>query len=155
MDNENEVKEIHCSVCGKSSEEGARLYQGKDENFFICYDCANTIARNYRAEEQREKQRRAIENKEGVVTPISIKKFLDQYIIGQDHAKEVLATAVYNHTKMLRIKDQDMTDVEIEKSNVVLVGPTGCGKTAMLKSLAKFLDVPFAIADSTALTAAG
>ena len=87
------------------------------------------------------------------ITPVRIKEFLDQYVVGQDEAKKTLAIAVYNHYKRLSQEVQD--DIEIEKSNVLFIGPTGTGKTLMAKSLAKFLDVPFAIVDATSFTEAG
>ena len=158
-------KALHCSFCGKSQDEVERMIIGPGVN--ICNECITlchslldednvpeqprprSAARNTRGEANRPS---AVENI-NILTPAEIKEGLDQYVIGQDEAKRVLAVSVYNHYK--RILSGNNKDVELQKSNVLLLGPSGVGKTLLAQTLAKMLGVPFAIADATTLTEAG
>ncbi len=143
----------YCSFCGRSAEECNGLIAGVDG--LICPDCVE------RAHEILQMQQTPAEKPayhvSKIPTPSEIKSMLDTYVIGQDDAKRVLAVAVYNHYKRLRYneKHNDTNDVEIEKSNIILVGETGTGKTLMARTIARMLDVPFCIADATTLTEAG
>ena len=147
----------HCMFCGRSERDVPFLLQGIDG--FICSDCVE-LAHNYL-----EDARGGASNKEGkslgrldsLKKPVEIKEFLDEYVIGQDRAKKMLAVAVYNHYKRINHNLVDKPDdgVELEKSNILLVGPTGTGKTLLAKTIAKLLDVPFTIVDATVLTEAG
>ena len=142
---------IRCSFCGKTQEAVKKIVAGPN-NVYICDECiltCNTIIESGFYEEIPSEPKR-----KKVLSPAEIKKILDEYIIGQDEAKKALSVAVYNHYKRIRNKDK-INDVEIKKSNVLLIGPTGCGKTMLAQTLAKILDVPFAIADATTLTEAG
>jgi len=141
---ENEEKVLRCSFCGKT-EAQARLIAG--QNACICSECVQTCCDLLKESE--------LENihPEHLPTPMEIKNYMDGYIIGQDDAKIALAVAVYNHYK--RIFFSTNTDVELQKSNILLIGPTGSGKTLFAQTLAKILNVPFAIADATTLTEAG
>ena len=143
-----------CSFCGKSYDEAAILIPGPD-GVFICNDCVALC--NMVLEEYSEKRREEMDDSLSLETlpkPSAIKKMLDEYVIGQDSAKKVLSVSVYNHYKRLLSKKDD-DGVDIQKSNVLLLGPTGCGKTYLAQTLAKALKVPFAIADATTLTEAG
>ena len=142
--------ELKCSFCGRSYPDIAFLIQ--DTNANICNECAeraNEICNSYLAEYRKSKTNTI----DDVPTPKEIKAFLDKYVIGQDNAKKYLSVAVYNHYKRLSQPTDD--DVEIEKSNIIMVGPTGTGKTLLAKTIAKMLKVPFAIVDATVLTEAG
>ena len=144
-----------CSFCGRGQEEVQRLIAGPG-NVFICDECV-ALCSAIIAEETgtRPSTRRSSASLPArLPTPRRLREWLDQYVIGQDRAKVVLSVAVYNHYKRLRA-GQNADDVEIGKSNILLIGPTGSGKTLLAQTLARVLDVPFAIADATALTEAG
>ena len=146
---------IFCSFCGRLREEVEKMIEGP-EYTYICNDCVDMCHKIMHDEPipvSDLDKKELVESKE-LPSPEDIKKVLDEYVIGQNEAKKVLAVAVYNHYK--RIKNQDkLDDVEIQKSNILLLGPTGCGKTLLAQTLAKILHVPFAIADATTLTEAG
>lgn len=150
---DNDKNEIlHCSFCGKSQDEVKKLVAGR--GVYICDECIE-VCINIVADELSEMEQGASGNSaESLPTPSKIKEFLDQYVIGQDYAKKVLSVAVYNHYKRLNSKKVNK-DIDIQKSNVILIGSTGSGKTLLAQTLAKILDVPFAIADATTLTEAG
>lgn len=135
-----------CCMCGSKKDEVDKLIRGKYG--YICDSCIS-IANDLLNDEEEE----SITNNMQLATPSQIKAHLDQYVIGQDEAKRILAVAVYNHYK--RLKQNKKSDVEIQKSNILMIGSTGSGKTLIAQSLAKFLGVPFAIADATTLTEAG
>ena len=145
--------EIHCSFCGRPSNEAGMLLSGM--NCYICADCARLACNVY--DENKQKRQEANGKFELDINtlprPKELKEFLDGYVIGQDDAKKYLSVAVYNHYK--RILQSDKDDIEIEKSNIILVGRTGTGKTLLAKTIAKKLQVPFAIVDATVLTEAG
>jgi ATP-dependent Clp protease ATP-binding subunit ClpX len=140
---------LRCSFCGKSQEEVKKLIAGPA--VYICDECIELCIEII--EEEYEKEARTQRTGE-FPTPATIKAFLDGYVIEQDLAKKILAVAVHNHYKRLETS-VNMDDVELQKSNALLIGPTGCGKTLLAQTLAKFLDVPFTIADATSLTEAG
>lgn len=142
-----EEKKIRCSFCGKEVEEVDRIISGV--NAYICNECIEVCSSMIEYERNVQKA----EKLETLPTPREIKNILDEYIIQQDDAKKALSVAVYNHYK--RINRSSESDVEIQKSNILLVGPTGSGKTLLAQTLAKVLDVPFAVADATTLTEAG
>lgn len=142
--------ERQCSFCGKSADMARRLIAGPD-NVYICDECVD-VCRKILVEEEHELSTQFTGD---IPSPREIKDYLDQFIIGQDPAKRSLSVAVYNHYKRIANPAKTPDDVEIEKSNVLLVGPTGTGKTLLAKTLAKKLKVPFAIADATTLTEAG
>ena len=143
----------HCMFCGRNEKEVPFLLQGIDG--FICADCVR-IASDYLKDIERESASSAAPEKiEALKKPKEIHAFLDQYVIGQDRAKKLLAVAVYNHYKRLNNNLSGDNEFELEKSNILMVGPTGTGKTLMAKTIAKLLDVPFTIVDATVLTEAG
>ncbi|HIT65285.1 MAG TPA: ATP-dependent Clp protease ATP-binding subunit ClpX [Candidatus Ventrimonas merdavium] len=141
---------VRCSFCGKSQDQVRKLIAGTG-NVFICDECIDVCAEIL--EEELENDAQMDLNSINLLKPKEIKQFLDEYVIGQDRAKKALSVAVYNHYK--RITSTRNSDVEVQKSNILLLGPTGSGKTYLAQTLAKVLNVPFAIADATALTEAG
>ncbi|MBQ8177808.1 MAG: ATP-dependent Clp protease ATP-binding subunit ClpX [Clostridia bacterium] len=144
-------EKLNCSFCGKSEDEVDVLYAGQD-GALICRECAEKLTELFRKEELAAKPVGDI----NLISPKEIKAKLDEYIVGQDEAKKILSVAVYNHYKRIAAKGSDKyKDVVLEKSNILMLGPTGSGKTLLAKTLASILNVPFAIADATALTEAG
>ncbi len=139
---------LYCSFCGKSQHEVRKLIAGP--NVFICNECVELCMDIIREEDKSQ----LVRTGDGVPTPSEIRAVLDDYVIGQDRAKRVLSVAVHNHYKRLEIGGKG-SDVEINKSNILLVGPTGSGKTLLAQTLARILDVPFTMADATTLTEAG
>ncbi|HOB16104.1 MAG TPA: ATP-dependent Clp protease ATP-binding subunit ClpX [Defluviitoga sp.] len=146
------MAEKHCSFCGKPYSQADALVAGPN-GIYICDECidlfSDLVEENRAKATERKKQ-----SKKTPLTPKQLKSYLDNYVIGQEKAKKIISVAVYNHYKRI-FSAVDIDDVEIEKSNVLLIGPTGTGKTLIAKTLAKVLDVPFAIADATTLTEAG
>lgn len=149
-DGDDSGKLLYCSFCGKSQHEVRKLIAGP--SVFICDECVDLCNDIIREEIQ---ESGGESNHDRLPTPEEIKGILGQYVIGQDRAKKVLAVAVYNHYKRLRHADSSSDDVELGKSNILMVGPTGSGKTLLAETLARLLDVPFTIADATTLTEAG
>ena len=142
---------IRCSFCERDERAVRKLIEGPN-GVYICDKCVSLCNEIIDAELEKEK----VDNLKSVLPkPDEIKKLLDEYVIGQDEAKKKLAVAVYNHYKRINMAQNSKNDVEIEKSNILMIGPTGCGKTLLAKTLAKVLDVPFTIADATTLTEAG
>ncbi|MBL4783854.1 MAG: ATP-dependent Clp protease ATP-binding subunit ClpX [Cohaesibacteraceae bacterium] len=139
---------LYCSFCGKSQHEVRKLIAGP--TVFICDECVELCMDIIREENKSS----LVKSKDGIPTPMDIASVLDDYVIGQDKAKRVLSVAVHNHYKRLN-HDQKNDDVELSKSNILLIGPTGCGKTLLAQTLARILDVPFTMADATTLTEAG
>src|SRR5438128_3143507 len=140
---------LYCSFCGKSQHEVRKLIAGP--TVFICDECVelcNDIIRE-------ESKSALVKTRDGVPAPAEICKVLDDYVIGQDRAKRVLSVAVHNHYKRLNHGSKSGNEVELAKSNILLIGPTGCGKTLLAQTLARILDVPFTMADATTLTEAG
>ena len=149
MSDKNNKNILYCSFCGKSQHEVKKLIAGP--TVFICDECVE-LCMDIIKEENKDT---FAKNNEGVPTPQEICKVLDDYVIGQTYAKEVLSVAVHNHYKRLSHESKSNKDVELSKSNILLVGPTGCGKTLLAQTLARILDVPFTMADATTLTEAG
>ena len=151
MDLDN--KELSCSFCGKGENAVEQLICGPN-GIYICNECIEAC--NALLDEQAEAEEEEVSKDFSVqlLKPHEIKAKLDEYIVGQDEAKKVLSVAVYNHYKRINART-DGDDVELEKSNVLMLGPTGCGKTLLAKTLAKILNVPFTVADATTLTEAG
>ena len=147
-----EFKEMTCSFCGRRESEVNRLISGPN-GVFICDRCIE-ICMDIINEDRAEQYRGGEPALPELHTPKEIKEYLDEYVIGQEEAKKVVSVAVYNHYKRIMANETD-DDVELQKSNVVLIGPTGCGKTLIAQTIARMLNVPFAIADATTLTEAG
>ncbi len=151
---QDDGKLLYCSFCGKSQHEVRKLIAGP--SVFVCDECVE-LCNDIIREELEDRAERA---RDKLPKPSEIKKVLDEYVIGQERAKKVLAVAVYNHYKRLQTRSSTGTvrskdDVEIAKSNILMIGPTGCGKTLLAETLARLLNVPFTIADATTLTEAG
>ena len=142
-------KHLRCSFCGKSKDSVRKFISGP--SVYICNECI-ALCNEILAEDEEREVAEAITQ---VPTPHEIKDVLDQYVIGQEHAKKALAVAVYNHYKRINSSSPRDSDVELDKSNILLIGPTGVGKTLLAQTLARILDVPFTIADATTLTEAG
>lgn len=140
---------LTCSFCGKSQREVKKLIAGP--SVYICDEC---VALCSSIIEEDMVVGKHVHAHEGLPKPSEIKRMLDEYVVGQEHAKKILSVAVYNHYKRINCKHRK-DDVEIQKSNILMIGPTGCGKTLLAQTLAKILDVPFAMADATTLTEAG
>ena len=147
MANKDDRKNVRCSFCKKTQDQVRKIIAGPD--VYICDECVDICAEIMEEEFQDFESESDI----NLLKPKEIKEFLDQYVIGQDEAKRALAVSVYNHYK--RVMMEKSLDVELQKSNIIMVGPTGSGKTYLAQTLAKLLNVPFAIADATALTEAG
>ena len=148
-------KSVRCSFCGKSQENVKKIVAGP--GVYICDECVELCTSIIESELYEDEEVGYTLN-EKIPTPKEIKQILDDYVIGQEEAKKTLSVAVYNHYKRIASEEEnkeDSNDVEIQKSNILLLGPTGCGKTLLAKTLAKILNVPFAIADATTLTEAG
>lgn len=160
-------RELYCSFCGKSQDEVRKLIAGP--SVYICDECIS-LCNDIISEESKPPTPAEIRANNPLYKPVEIKNFLDQYVIGQEKAKKVLSVAVYNHYKRIEHnlslknatansghnqKEKSMPDVEMQKSNIMIIGPTGSGKTLLAQTLAKMLDLPFAIADATTLTEAG
>ena len=139
---------LYCSFCGKSQHEVRKLIAGP--TVFICDECVDLCS-----DIIKEENRTQVSDIDHKTTPVAIKEVLDEYVIGQEYAKKVLSVAVYNHYKRLNSSSSNTQEVELAKSNILLIGPTGSGKTLLAKTLARVLDVPFAMADATTLTEAG
>jgi ATP-dependent Clp protease ATP-binding subunit ClpX len=146
---ENEKTVHHCSFCGKSQDEVRKLIAGP--TVFICDECIE-LCNDIVAEEWDEERAKGLPK---LPKPAEIKRFLDEYVIGQERAKKILSVAVHNHYKRINTPVTELDDVELQKSNILLIGPTGVGKTLLAQTLARMLDVPFTIADATTLTEAG
>lgn len=148
--NNKDDKSAVCSFCGRSGEEVEKLIAGP--GVYICNECIE-VCQNILTEETRQQRKKSVPHFE-LPTPEEIKEYIDQYVIEQDEAKVALSVAVYNHYKRIQY-ESDEDDVELQKSNIIMLGPTGSGKTLLAQTLARFLDVPFAISDATTLTEAG
>ena len=149
MTEKNNKNILYCSFCGKSQHEVRKLIAGP--TVFICDECVE-LCMDIIKEENKSS---LVKHQDGVPSPKEICKVLDDYVIGQKLAKEILSVAVHNHYKRLNHESKNNKDIELSKSNILLVGPTGCGKTLLAQTLARILDVPFTMADATTLTEAG
>ena len=151
MAGRNSDDQIRCSFCNKTQDQVRKLIAGPN-GVYICDECVDICADIIEEEYEDEAPEEAMDI--NLLKPVEIKEFLDDYVIGQDEAKKVLSVAVYNHYKRVTA-EKDADDVELQKSNIIMVGPTGSGKTYLAQALAKIINVPFAIADATTLTEAG
>mgnify|MGYP004643811149 FL=1 len=151
MAGKNSDDKVRCSFCNKTQDQVRKLIAGPN-GVYICDECVDICADII--EEEYEEEPEAEEMEINLLKPVEIKKFLDDYVIGQEEAKKVLAVSVYNHYKRVTAPQED-DGVELQKSNIIMVGPTGSGKTYLAQTLAKIINVPFAIADATTLTEAG
>ena len=142
---------VRCSFCNKSEDQVRKLISSLDKSVYICDECIEIC--NEIIEEEGLLYEDMLTSDINLMTPQEIHNFLDEYVIGQDEAKKALSVAVYNHYK--RVMAPKSLDVELQKSNILMLGPTGSGKTLLAQTLAKLLNVPFAIADATTLTEAG
>ena len=149
MSEKNNKNILYCSFCGKSQHEVRKLIAGP--TVFICDECVE-LCMDIIKEENKSS---LVKHQDGVPSPKEICNVLDEYVIGQKFAKEILSVAVHNHYKRLNHETKNNKDIELSKSNILLVGPTGCGKTLLAQTLARILDVPFTMADATTLTEAG
>lgn len=145
--------DIRCSFCNKTQGQVRKLIAGP-AGVYICDECIDICADILEEELEDDEIQEAVHSEINLLKPIQIKNFLDEYVVGQDEAKKVLSVAVYNHYKRVTAP-KDLDDVELQKSNIIMVGPTGSGKTYLAQTLAKIINVPFAIADATTLTEAG
>ena len=144
--------EIRCSFCNKTQDQVRKLIAGPS-GVYICDECVEICADII--EEEYEEEEEILDSDDiNLLKPVEIKEHMDEYVIGQEAAKKVLAVSVYNHYKRITAK-QDEDDIELQKSNIIMIGPTGSGKTYLAQTLAKIINVPFAIADATTLTEAG
>ncbi len=145
--------DIRCSFCNKTQNQVRKLIAGPG-GVYICDDCIDICTDILEEELQDEEEIESVRPDINLLKPVEIKSFLDEYVVGQEAAKKVLSVAVYNHYKRV-MAPRDLDDVELQKSNIIMVGPTGSGKTYLAQTLAKIINVPFAIADATTLTEAG
>ncbi|MFO3665448.1 ATP-dependent Clp protease ATP-binding subunit ClpX [Anaerococcus sp. ENR0831] len=148
-----EGEDVKCSFCGKDSSQVERIIAGPDA--YICNECVSLCDEIINAEVKFDENYFDENGKVDLSTPAEINDFLNEYVIGQDAAKKTLAVAVYNHYKRINANDSNLDEVELSKSNILMLGPTGSGKTLLAQTLARKLNVPFAIADATSLTEAG
>lgn len=150
-----EDRQLRCSFCNKTQDQVKKLIAGPNGTY-ICDECVSVCEEilNEEFDDYNDDAKNAADMEINLLKPMEIKEFLDEYVIGQEEAKKVLSVAVYNHYKRIMRKAED-DDVELQKSNILVIGPTGCGKTYLAQTLAKLLNVPFAIADATTLTEAG
>ncbi len=145
--------DVRCSFCNKTQGQVRKLIAGP-AGVYICDECIDICADILEEEFEDDEAAEAVHPEINLLKPIQIKNFLDEYVVGQEEAKKILSVAVYNHYKRVTAP-KDLDDVELQKSNIIMVGPTGCGKTYLAQTLAKIINVPFAIADATTLTEAG
>ena len=150
MAGKNSNDRVRCSFCNKTQDQVRKLIAGPN-GAYICDECVDICADII--EEEYEEEPISDNLEINLLKPVEMKEFLDEYVIGQEEAKKVLSVAVYNHYK--RVTASKDLDVELQKSNIIMLGPTGSGKTLLAQTLAKIINVPFAIADATALTEAG
>lgn len=148
-----ENEDVKCSFCGKDSSQVARIIAGPDA--YICNECVDLCSEIINAEVKFKENYFDEDGNVNLSSPKEINEFLNDYVIGQDEAKKTLSVAVYNHYKRINANNEDMDEVELQKSNILMLGPTGSGKTLLAQTLARKLNVPFAIADATSLTEAG